>query len=128
MSDGAQVPPDSVNTMLEDLGNTEYLHAVLDLADPPVASVSRADRREPQQGRGRSRPPAVSCASHINVDYFDPGGVGALRQTLSRMSTDPSDRTRVQEVRATLGQGPPIAEDAGEAFDFEAVLQDVLKR
>jgi ATP-binding cassette subfamily G (WHITE) protein 2 (SNQ2) len=128
--DGAQVS-NSPNTMLEDLGNPEYLHAVLDLADPPIASASQADRREPQEGRGRNRPHAVSCASHINVDYFDPRGVGALRQTLSRMSTAPSDRTQIRrpdEVQAAPSQRPPIAEEAGEAFDFEEVLHDVLRR
>lgn len=126
-----EVISDSINTMLEDLGNTEYLHAVLDLADPPIASASRVDRREPQEGRGRNRPRAVSCASHINVDYFDPRGVGALRQTLSRMSTAPSDRTQIwrpEEVQAAPGQRAPIAEEAGEAFDFEEVLHDVLRR
>ncbi|KAF8126758.1 ABC-2 type transporter-domain-containing protein [Boletus edulis] len=126
MSQGDDCEPalsNSLNAMLEDLGNTEYLHAVLDLADAPTASTSRG-AREPQQGRNRPR--AVSSCAPINLDYFDPRGVGALRHTLSRMSTAPSDRAwRLEEVQ---GQRPPIDEEADEEFDFEAVLRDILKR
>ena len=121
-----QVVPQSINAMLEDLGNTDYLHAILDLAGPPVASGSRTGQKEPQQGRGTNRPRATTCVSNVNLDYFDPRGVGALRHTLSRMSTAPSDR--IEEVQRTLGQGPEIVEEVSEAFDFEAVLRDVLKR
>lgn len=129
--DGEQVLPNSVDAALEDFGNTEYLHAVLGLADPAFASASRADRREPQQGRERNRPHAVSCVSRINLDYFDPRGVGALRHTLSRMPTAPSERTQIGHPEENLGipgQISPTDEAVGEAFDFEAVLRDVLKR
>lgn len=122
-NDGERVLPDSVNAMLEDLGNTEYLHAVLGLADPSIAPASRADQRDPQRGRGGNRPRAVSCVSHVNLDYFDPRGVGALRHTLSRMSTAPTERTQIGRPG-----GPLTAEAVGEAFDFEVVLRDVLKR
>lgn len=126
--DGEQVLPDSVNAMLQDLGNTEYLHAVLNLADAPMASTSRTGQRVPQQGRGRNRPREATCVSHVSVDYFDPRGVGALRHTLSRMSTAPSDQIQISRPEEVPGQGPPIAEETDEVFDFEAVLRDVLKR
>lgn len=125
--DGEQALPDSVDAALENLGNTDYLHGVLSLADP----ASRADQREPQQGRGRNRPRAVSSTSHTNLAYFDPRGVGALRHTLSRMSAAPSERTQIggpEETLGTPGQRPATADVAGEAFDLEAVLRDILKR
>ncbi|KAG6380438.1 hypothetical protein JVT61DRAFT_8577 [Boletus reticuloceps] len=126
--DGEPALSNSFNAMLEDLGNTEYLHAVLHLADAPTASTSRG-AREPQQGRRSNRPRAVSSCAPINLDYFDPQGVGALRHTLSRMSTAPSDRAwRPEEVQGMQGQRPPIDEEADEEFDFEAVLRDILKR
>lgn len=121
--DGERILPDSVNAILEDLGNTEYLHAVLGLADSSIVSASRADQRYAQQARGRSRPRAVSCVSHVDLDYFDPRGVGALRHTLSRMPTAPSQRIQIGHPEES-----PTAEVVGEAFDFEAVLRDVLKR
>ena len=66
-----QLVPQSINAaVLEDLGNTDYLHAVLDLAGPPVASGSRTGQKEPLQGRGTNKPRA--CVSNVNLDYFDP--------------------------------------------------------
>ena len=122
--DSERILPDSVNTMLEDLGNTEYIHAVLGLADPSIASPSRADRGEPQRRQRRNhRPRAVSSISHVDLDYFDPRGVGALRHTLSRMSTAPSERTRLGHP-----EEPSTVEVVGGVFDFEAVLRDVLRR
>lgn len=129
--EGKQVLPGSVDAVPEDFGNTEYLHAVLGLADPAFTSGSRADQGEPQQGRERTRPRAVSCVSYINPDYFDPRGMGALRHSLNRMSRAPSERTQIGRPEEDLelsGQISPTAEAAGEAFDFEAVLRDVLKR
>ncbi|KAG8216186.1 ABC-2 type transporter-domain-containing protein [Butyriboletus roseoflavus] len=131
--DGGQILPDSVNAVLEGWGDTEYLHTLLGLADPTIASTSQADRREPeQQRRGRNRPRAMSSVSHCaNLDYFDPRGVGALRHTLSRMSTAQSMRAQIGRPEDNLGipgQRLPTAEMGGGAFDFEAVLRDVLKR
>jgi len=127
--DSTQVLSDFVNAMLEDLGSTEYLRAILDLADTPVAFGSWADH--PQQGQGRNRLRPISGVSHCSIDYFDPRGVGALRHTLTRISTASSDRTQVprhEDVQGIQGQRSSIAEKAKGAFDFEAVLRDVLKR
>ncbi|KAG9310127.1 ABC-2 type transporter-domain-containing protein [Chiua virens] len=125
------VLPRSVNAMLEDLGNTEHLHGVLDLTEQPGASTSQA-RREPRQGPGpgRNRPRAATSASHVSLDYFDPRGVGALRHTLSRMPTAPTlgERTEIGCPESIPDQAPPTNEEAGDGdFDFEAVLCDVLK-
>ncbi|KAI9570995.1 ABC-2 type transporter-domain-containing protein [Boletus coccyginus] len=125
----AQVFSNSVNITMEDLGSTEYLHAILDLADTPVSRGSWAYR--PQQDRGRNRPRPVSGVSHCSIDYFDPRGVGALRHTLTRISTASSDQTHVphhEDVQEIPGQRPSISKEAGDAFSFEAVLRDVLKR
>ena len=119
--DGDRVLPHSADAMLDDLGNSEHLHAVVDLVDPTIAPASQADQSDPQQARGPNRPRAGSYVSSVNVDYFDPRGVNELRHTLSRMSTAPSERTQVVGRDELL----PVVE---EAFDFEAVLRDVLKR
>ena len=46
-----QLVPQSINAaVLEDLENTDYLHAVLDLAGPPVASGSRTEGTSARSG------------------------------------------------------------------------------
>ena len=130
--EGGQIPRGSVNAVLEEWGNTEYLHEVLGIADPAIASTSWADQREPdQQARQRNRSRAVSSVSHTNLDYFDPRGVGALRRTLSRMSTARNEaalRGYPEQNLGLPGQAPPTADVADGVFDFEAVLRDMLKR
>ena len=86
-----------------------------------IAPASQANQSDPQQALRRNRPRGGSCVYNANVDYFDPRGVGALRYTLSRMSTAPSERTQVVGPDEPL----PVVE---EAFDIQAVFQGVLKR
>jgi ATP-binding cassette subfamily G (WHITE) protein 2 (SNQ2) len=114
---------------LTDLGNTEYINALLDLADPPRGLTGP---KKPRPGRGRPR--AATTASHVNLDHFDPQGVGALRQTLSRISVVPSERSRNErsQMGANFGEGSSqqsaSSDTADESFDFENVLHDILKR
>ena len=110
--------------MPDDLRNsgTSARRAVVDLVDYAIAPASQANQSDPHQARGINRPSAGSCVSNVNVDYFDPRGVGALRYTLSRISTAaPSERTQVVGPDEPL----PVVE---EAFDIQAVLQVVFKR
>ncbi|KIJ16544.1 hypothetical protein PAXINDRAFT_113734 [Paxillus involutus ATCC 200175] len=90
---------------LTDLGNTEYINALLDLADPPRGLTGP---KKPRPGRGRPR--AATTASHVNLDHFDPQGVGALRQTLSRISVVPSERSRNErsQMGANFGEGSTL--------------------
>jgi ATP-binding cassette, subfamily G (WHITE), member 2, SNQ2 len=73
-----------------------------------------------------SRPQQVrqgSCASRVDVDFFDPDGVRNLNRTLSHMSAAhvKDDSTSVSAIseETLITEGP---------FDFEKTLRTLMRR
>lgn len=111
-----------------EISNNAYRNATVPLPPPP-----------PEQSPVERRHRASSSASHVDIDYFDPRGVGALRHTLSKVSVTPSEQVAEQiwndpvRVGETSGQTSTQqssgSDTLGEgAFDFAKVLGDVLKK
>ena len=82
---------------------------------PVIPSTSLSKR--PQQDH---RP---SCASKVDVDFFDPDGVRNLNRTLSHMSTG-RVRERSPSVSA-ISDDTLITEGP---FDFERTLRTIMRR
>jgi ATP-binding cassette subfamily G (WHITE) protein 2 (SNQ2) len=99
--------------VLSDLPTREALAAH---TSPAIRSTNlpSSSRNQPDEGH------RTSCASRVDVDFFDPEGVRNLNRTLSKISTGrdtQSDSTVVDDI--LFPEGP---------FDLEKTLRTILKR
>ncbi|CCM02003.1 uncharacterized protein FIBRA_04077 [Fibroporia radiculosa] len=74
-------------------------------------------------------------AQAVNVDYFDPAGVGELRRSMSRVSERSVLRPRSQRALSVVSRHAPsdVESEATVAatdgpFDFEKTLKSVMRR
>ncbi|KAH7929028.1 hypothetical protein BV22DRAFT_1057873 [Leucogyrophana mollusca] len=81
---------------------------------------SEAPPRRPIPRDTVGAPLLSSSACHVDLDYFDPQGVGELRHTISRLSSQ-SVQPESQETTSSETIG-------GHSYDFEKVLRDVIKK
>ncbi|PPQ86500.1 hypothetical protein CVT25_008244 [Psilocybe cyanescens] len=75
----------------------------------------------PVTGKPKTRPRGNSSVSHVDLEFFDPSGVQALRRTMTQENVDHS-RSSSDSSEATLN----IKDD--QHFDFEKTLRHVIRK
>lgn len=75
----------------------------------------------PVTGKPKTRPRGNSSVSHVDLEFFDPSGVQALRRTMTQENVDHS-RSSSDSSEATLN----IKDD--QPFDFEKTLRHVIRK
>jgi ATP-binding cassette subfamily G (WHITE) protein 2 (SNQ2) len=64
--------------------------------------------------------------SHVDIDYFDPGGVRQLSRSLSRGPKGVPSRSEEEQEREDVA--PDEALQVGDQFDFEKAIRTYVRK
>ncbi|PPQ81326.1 hypothetical protein CVT25_015082 [Psilocybe cyanescens] len=127
MSDFPTLPPPLTNIKEETPSASVSRRASvshLDSISAPTTTATPAARNyehqvgPPVAGKPKTRPRGNSSVSRVDIEFFDPSGVQALRRTMTedrpRLSSDSSEAT--------------LDVKDGQPFDFEKTLKRIIRK